>query len=118
MAKKTFDAASVTSRFFTQAAPKQAKQTTVELSNAENQAEIVPRKKLGRPRLQSGERRRGYRYNLLLDADLNEFLHEIAWRKRTSMTQYINDLIRAEYEAYQADCEKKGIAPFPQRGDT
>ena len=115
MAKKTFDAASVTSRFFTQAAPKQAEQTAVEPSSAENQAEIVLHKKLGRPRLQSGERRRGYRYNLLLDADLNDFLHEIAWQRRTSMTQYINDLIRAEFEAYMADCESRGIAPFPEK---
>ena len=43
---------------------------------------------------------RKYRYNLALDADLNEFLHEIAWQNRTSMTQYINDLIRREMEKY------------------
>ena len=41
---------------------------------------------------------RGYRYNLNLDADLKDFLHETAWEKRMSMTQYINNLIRREME--------------------
>ena len=52
--------------------------------------------KQGRPRKTEEERLRGYRYNLNLDRDLKEYLHETAWKKRTSITQYINDLIRAD----------------------
>lgn len=54
----------------------------------------------GRPKKTDSEKLRGYRYNLNLDRDLKPFLHEIAWQKRTSITQYINDLIRREMEKY------------------
>ena len=54
--------------------------------------------KQGRPRKSEEEKLRGYRYNLNLDRDLKEWLHEAAWKKRTSITQYINDLIRADME--------------------
>ena len=54
--------------------------------------------KQGRPKKSEGEKLRGYRYNLNLDRDLKEYLHEVAWRKRTSITQYINDLIRVDME--------------------
>ncbi len=54
--------------------------------------------KQGRPKKSEDEKLRGYRYNLNLDRDLKEYLHEIAWKKRTSITQYINDLIRADME--------------------
>jgi hypothetical protein len=60
-------------------------------------------KKLGRPTLKPEERKRGYRYNLLLDADLKQYMHEMAWRQRTSITQWVNDLIRADMEAYFAN---------------
>lgn len=66
--------------------------------------------KRGRPKKEKPLR--GYRYGLNLDADLDPYLHEIIWKKRTTMTQYINDLIRADYEAYLADCKKKGIDPY------
>ena len=55
-------------------------------------------KKLGRPPKAEEEKLRGYRYNLNLDRDLKEYLHETAWKNRTSITQYINDLIRADME--------------------
>jgi hypothetical protein len=55
-------------------------------------------KKQGRPPKADSEKLRGYRYNLNLDRDLKEYLHDVAWRKRTSITQYINDLIRADME--------------------
>ena len=54
--------------------------------------------KQGRPKKKEEEKLRGYRYNLNLDRDLKEYLHEAAWKKRTSITQYINDLIRADME--------------------
>lgn len=54
--------------------------------------------KQGRPKKSEAEKLRGYRYNLNLDRDLKEYLHEAAWKKRTSITQYINDLIRADME--------------------
>ena len=54
--------------------------------------------KRGRPRLAESEKKRQYRYNLSLDGDLKEYLDDVAWRKRTSKTQYLNDLIRREME--------------------
>ena len=91
MAKKTFDTQSTTDKFFTQGAHDtqgtQDKQDT--------------QKKQGRPKKETPLR--GYRYNLTLDADLKQYLHEIVWQKRTSMTQYVNDLIRADMERYFAE---------------
>ena len=57
-------------------------------------------KKIGRPPKTEEEKLRGYRYNLNLDRDLKEYLHETAWKKRTSITQYINDLIRADMKKH------------------
>ena len=70
-----------------------------ENESAEKAKQIT--RKQGRPRKTEQEKLRGYRYNLNLDRDLKEYLHETAWEKRTSITQYINDLIRA-------DMKKKG----------
>ena len=56
--------------------------------------------KRGRPKKTEEEKLRGYRYNLNLDKDLQQYLKEIAWMNRTSITQYINDLIRADMEAF------------------
>lgn len=130
MAKKQFDTKSATSKFFTDAeqdtkveqkAPEPQKTDNThntddtqinpyELERHPN-GQKFPRRQ-GRPRKEASERKRGFRYNLMLDADLNQFLHEIVWIKRTNMTQYINDLIRAEYEAYLKDCKEKGKDPF------
>lgn len=43
-----------------------------------------------------------YRYNLNLDLDLKPYLQDIAWQERTSVTQYINNLIRQDMEKYLA----------------
>lgn len=59
-------------------------------------------KKQGRPPKKEEEKLRGYRYNLNLDRDLKDYLHEMAWRKRTSITQYLNDLVRADMQDYLA----------------
>ena len=67
--------------------------------------------KRGRPKKAEEEKLRGYRYNLNLDRDLQQYLKETAWKKRTSITQYINDLIRADMEAYFRECEEAGIDP-------
>lgn len=64
-------------------------------------------KKQGRPPKADSEKLRGYRYNLNLDRDLKEYLHDAAWRKRTSITQYINDLIRADMENDEEWMQKK-----------
>lgn len=68
-------------------------------SNTTEPAPAEP-KKQGRPPKAEHEKLRGYRYNLNLDKDLKGYLHEMAWRKRTNITQYINDLIRADMEEY------------------
>lgn len=67
--------------------------------------------KRGRPKKTEEEKLRGYRYNLNLDRDLQQYLKETAWKKRTSITQYINDLIRADMEEYFRQCEIAGIDP-------
>jgi hypothetical protein len=39
-----------------------------------------------------------YRINLKLKAEYKEYLDEVSWRNRKSITQYINDLIAADKE--------------------
>lgn len=65
-------------------------------SDAENKPEEPAR---GRPKKTETDKKRGYRYNLNLDRDLEPYLREAAWKRRTSITQYINDLIRADMTA-------------------
>lgn len=132
MAKKQFDTKTATSKFFTGAAGEEKPQETPEIQTAHNtdtadsthntqenpyEQERHPNgakfpRRQGRPKKQPEERKRAFRYNLLLDADLNQYLHEIVWIKRSNMTQYVNDLIRADYEAYLKDCKEKGKDPF------
>ena len=92
MAKK-FDTQSVANKFFTQG---------TEETHDKPETHDTPEKpkKQGRPPKKEEEKLRGYRYNLNLDRDLKDYLHEMAWKNRTSITQYINDLIRADMEAY------------------
>lgn len=70
-------------------------------SNTHNKPDT--QNKPGRPPKTEDQKLRGYRYNLNLDKDLKQYLHERAWQKRTSITQYINDLIRADMEKYFAE---------------
>lgn len=132
MTKKTFDAQAATSKFFSQ--PQQDTQNTHDKSekqekpgatipeelSQEQLANIVRQSmeilqqvnpKRGRPKKTEEEKLRGYRYNLNLDKDLQQYLKETAWKKRTSITQYINDLIRADMEAYFEECKAAGIDP-------
>lgn len=106
MATKKFDTQATTSKFFTQGT--QETQDKHEKQDVSLTAEA--QRKQGRPRKEKPLR--GYRYNLNLDDDLNQFLHEIVWVKRTTITQYINDLIRREKEAYIADCLSRGVNPY------
>ena len=92
MAKK-FDTQSVANKFFTQG-------TEETHDKPETHDTHEKPKKQGRPPKKEEEKLRGYRYNLNLDRDLKDYLHEMAWKNRTSITQYINDLIRADMEAY------------------
>lgn len=69
---------------------------TVSLNDLKSEEAKQITRKQGRPPKTEEEKLRGYRYNLNLDRDLKEYLHETAWKKRTSITQYINDLIRAD----------------------
>ena len=92
MAKK-FDTQSVSNKFFTQG-------TEETHDKPETHDTHEKPKKQGRPPKKEEEKLRGYRYNLNLDRDLKDYLHEMAWKNRTSITQYINDLIRADMEAY------------------
>ena len=87
---KNFDTKSVANKFFTR--EEHEKQDTHNTHDKLN--------KQGRPPKKEEEKLRGYRYNLNLDRDLKEYLHEMAWKNRTSITQYINDLIRADMKAY------------------
>ena len=94
MQKKTFDTASATEKLFST----HDKHDTHDTHSAQSEAGSP-----GRPKKAEADKLRGYRYNLNLDRDLKPFLHEIVWQQRTSITQYINDLIRREMEAYLAE---------------
>jgi len=98
MAKKSFDTQKVTDKFFTQITDNtQDTQITDETQNTQSEKKKALR---------------GYRYNLLLDGDLNEYLHYAAWINKKSMTQYLNDLIRSEKEKYLQACEDQNKEPF------
>lgn len=100
MAKKTFDTASATEKLFST----HDKQDKPNASNTQEKPSVPDEtKNPGRPKKTEAEKLRGYRYNLNLDRDLKPFLHEIVWQQRTSITQYINDLIRHEMESYLAE---------------
>lgn len=107
MVKKSFDTETATNKFFTKAEP------VPELKAVEPLQADQPKKK-GRPLLSPENKKRGTskRLTLVIDYDLIQFLHEIAWEKRCSMTQYINDLIRRDYEAYIEQCKEAGKNPF------
>lgn len=81
MAKKEFNTEDVTNKFFTQS--EHNTHHTQITHNTQN--------------TQTG---RGYRYNLNLDGDLKPFLQKIAWENKTSITQYLNDIIRKEQGKY------------------
>lgn len=100
MAKKTFDTASATEKLFSthDKSYKHDTQSTHDKHSTQEDGRSP-----GRPKKAEAEKLRGYRYNLNLDRDLKPFLHEIVWQQRTSITQYINDLIRREMEAYLAE---------------
>ena len=87
---KNFDTQSVANKFFTR-----EEHETHNTQDAHDKSN-----KQGRPPKKEEEKLRGYRYNLNLDRDLKDYLHEMAWKNRTSITQYINDLIRADMKAY------------------
>lgn len=78
----------------------------------------MSKKQRGRPPKAEDEKLRGYRYNLNLDKDLNEYLHDIAWQNRTSITQYINDLIRKDMEEKENKMSDKKAGRPIERPDT
>ena len=51
--------------------------------------------------------KRNYRVNLAFDSDLKEFINNASWEKHQSITQWLNDLVRAEMEKAAADPEGK-----------
>lgn len=44
-----------------------------------------------------------YRYNLNLDLDLKDFVYNYTWANHSNATNFINDLIRREKDAYFAN---------------
>lgn len=64
----------------------------------ETQTTPETEKKKGRP----VERPETYRFSLYLDGDLKDFIKYASWKGRKSTTQYLNDLVRADMEAYIA----------------
>lgn len=63
----------------------------------------MEKSKKGRPI----ERPNTYRFSLYLDGDLKNYIDFIAWKRSSpgnkySITQYLNDLVRADMEAYLA----------------
>lgn len=52
--------------------------------------------------------KRNYRINMAFDSDLKDFMFNASWEQRKSITQWLNDLVRAEMErgAAAADPEE------------
>lgn len=61
-------------------------------------------KKAGRP----VERPETYRFSLYLDGDLKDYIKYISWKQQKSITQYLNDIIRAEMAEYVASGGDEG----------
>lgn len=98
--KKIFDTKSATDKFFTSTEePTEPTQNTEPAPNTDNTQKKTHKK-------------RSYRYNLLIDDDLNEYLHFASWWGKKSMTQFVNDLIRQSYNDYIKDCTEKGKMTF------
>lgn len=75
---------------------------TKEILNTEDTKKTEETKRpQGRP--PKAEKLRTWRYNLCLDEDLKYYLDNIAWKNHTSVTQYLNDMIRKEKEEYFAN---------------
>ena len=60
--------------------------------------ETAPKNKGGRPI----ERTDTYRFSLYLDGDLKDYIKYISWKNKLTITQYINDLVRADMQSYIA----------------
>lgn len=74
-------------------------QTTQETSTTQKtQVTQETPKKAGRP----VERPDTYRFSLYLDGDLKDYIKYISWKQQKSITQYLNDIIRAEMAEYVA----------------
>lgn len=41
-----------------------------------------------------------YRFNMRLPAEYQQYLAEMAWRNRTTITAYMTDLVKADMEAH------------------
>ena len=41
-----------------------------------------------------------YRFNLKLPIECKDFLQEMAWRNRTTITEYLTRLVRADMDAH------------------
>ena len=50
--------------------------------------------------------KRNYRVNMAFDSDLKEFINNASWEKHQSITQWLNDLVRAEMERAGQDPEE------------
>ena len=108
MAKKDLNAFNPADGFFTQTAPPVKEEGAAD-QGREALAEESQPKKTGRP---ATGLKRPFKYNMALDADLWKYLHEISWIRRKPMVQIVNDLIRADMEAYIADCKERGVDPY------
>lgn len=72
-----------------------AQEATKALFTNSGETEPIKEKPAGR-----APARKKYRYNLTVDDDLNGFMRQMAWLNHTSITQYLNDLLRAEKEKF------------------
>ena len=108
--EKKIDTSSAMSKFFTPGTqdtqPSQENHDNYNNQNNyhnqenQNNQSTQERRGPGRPKKTDEEKVRGFRYSLLLDKDLNAFLHFMAWKNKTSMTQYLNNIIRGLKEEH------------------
>lgn len=89
--------------------PEQLAQIVQQTAELLQQQQTTPRR--GRPRKTEAEKLRGYKFTIHFDKDLEQFVKEMAWKNRSTITQWMNDLVRKEKERYFRECEAQGIDP-------
>ena len=92
MAKKSFkDSTAHLDRFFSNPNEKQEKPRAYEETETHPQESALPA-------LPEQPKPKYYRINLKLKAEYRDYLDQVSWESRKSITQYINDLIQADMD--------------------
>ena len=99
MTKKTFkDSTAHLDRFFSGTSMPQETQRTYEPEEACGTRGTYEPHMTHTTLTSSAGKLRYYRLNLKLKAEYREYLEQVSWESRKSITQYLNDLIKADMD--------------------